>query len=201
VPDASPEHAFFDYRDVVGRYIQKRDVPWKRYECVFPSWDNTPRRAELGGLIVIGNTPELFETWLRAVYGRADEDGIVFVNAWNEWAEGAHLEPDERWGNAFLDAVARVTLGSPPLDTVEPNLAAQPLPSRPTFEQRYHDLYQAYVRVQRNLTALERTVERRFHTALESELRRDRIDDPSATPPRRDVWSRGRARARREMDS
>jgi hypothetical protein len=167
VPGARADHLLFDYADIVRAFRQMSPPPWRRYECVFPSWDNTPRRAESGPLTVVNNTPALFEQWLRTSYERAGDDGIVFINAWNEWAEGTHLEPDERWGGAFLDAVASVTRGSQPAIEDRPNLATQALPERPSLAEKYHDLYEAYVRVQRNLTALERTVERRFHTAID----------------------------------
>jgi hypothetical protein len=63
-----------------------------------------------GALIYHGSTPELYEQWLATVWRRASrvrEEGLVFVNAWNEWAEGCHLEPDERYGRAYLEATLR----------------------------------------------------------------------------------------------
>lgn len=158
--DVGPKDAVFDYGAIVSEFLRRESTGWDRYECVMPSWDNTPRRSE-GSLIVLRNSPELYELWLRAVYERAGRDGIVFINAWNEWAEGAHLEPDERWGDAFLRATAKVILGSEPAPLETPNLAEQLLSPRADFEDLYLDLYEAYVRVQRSLTALERTLERR----------------------------------------
>ena len=61
-------------------------------------------------MIVHGNTPELYAEWLEVVHRRAPRDGLVLINAWNEWAEGAHLEPDLRNGEAHLRAT-RVLLG------------------------------------------------------------------------------------------
>ena len=56
--------------------------------------------------------PERFEFWFRqlvqATARRPDPEQLIFVNAWNEWAEGNHLEPDQRWGSAYLEATARV---------------------------------------------------------------------------------------------
>lgn len=77
---------------------------------VCPSWDNTARRPDSGG-IMVGSTPELFRSWLvRAgsdtIRRFADpSERLVWVNAWNEWAEGAHLEPDAEFGYQWLHAV------------------------------------------------------------------------------------------------
>jgi hypothetical protein len=58
-----------------------------------------------------GSTPELYEHWLHEVIKRApvnsDGDKIVFINAWNEWAEACHLEPCQKWGRQYLEATAR----------------------------------------------------------------------------------------------
>jgi glycosyl transferase family WbsX len=80
----------------------------------------------LGGehsLVFHGSTPEAYGQWLRRViettcreYER--DERIVFVNAWNEWAEGAHLEPDERWGVRYLEE--RSGLSSRKSDSLPP---------------------------------------------------------------------------------
>jgi hypothetical protein len=58
-----------------------------------------------------GASPEVFERGLEQLAtrlaGRPPDQQLIFVNAWNEWAEGAHLEPDRRWGRAYLEAVRR----------------------------------------------------------------------------------------------
>jgi lipopolysaccharide biosynthesis protein len=80
------------------------------YPCVAPGWDNTPRRGRKA-VLFHGSTPVLYERWLAAEMsrqaGRATDEGLVFINAWNEWAEGAHLEPCLRWGRSYLEATAR----------------------------------------------------------------------------------------------
>jgi hypothetical protein len=62
-------------------------------------------------MVLDRSTPELYETWLRQTVARlrgSDErDPLIFINAWNEWAEGAHLEPCQRWGSAYLEATKR----------------------------------------------------------------------------------------------
>jgi len=86
-----------------------------RYPCVYVRWDNTPRRGADG--IVIHDDDEVrFESALadaqkqvqQAAAANPASHDLLFINAWNEWAEGNHLEPDLRHGHAFLDAVQRV---------------------------------------------------------------------------------------------
>lgn len=76
---------------------------------VMPCWDNTPRRP-LRGNVFHGSTPALFYEWLSYSIARAkrnaEDERLVFINAWNEWSEGAYLEPDQRFGYAYLAACA-----------------------------------------------------------------------------------------------
>ncbi|EKS30297.1 glycoside hydrolase family 99-like domain-containing protein [Afipia felis] len=85
----------------------------KIHPGVMPSWDNSARRPT-NGEIIHGSTPELFGDWLRHAFSRAiknpENERLIFVNAWNEWAEGAYLEPDQRFGYAYLEACASVAL-------------------------------------------------------------------------------------------
>jgi hypothetical protein len=89
---------------------QRRDYPF--HPCVMVSWDNTPRRGE-DGIVFINSKPETFEQGLRQVVEglaeRVPEKRLLFINAWNEWAEGNHLEPDLRYGLGWLEAVRRAT--------------------------------------------------------------------------------------------
>jgi len=77
------------------------------FKTVFPSWDNTARRKE-HGIVVLNGVPENYEYWLAstidAVITTRSAKQFVFINAWNEWAEGCHLEPDRRFGHGFLQA-------------------------------------------------------------------------------------------------
>lgn len=81
------------------------------YPCVFPNWDNTPRKGRKG-MVLANSTPELFEQHLKnavdAVASRDDQNRIIFLKSWNEWAEGNYLEPDTKWGLAYLEALKRV---------------------------------------------------------------------------------------------
>ncbi|MBL9034248.1 MAG: glycoside hydrolase family 99-like domain-containing protein [Rhodospirillaceae bacterium] len=76
-----------------------------------PGWDNEARRPGRGK-VIHGATPELFGRWLDACFTRARDTAppgqrFVFINAWNEWAEAAYLEPDQDSGFAYLNALAR----------------------------------------------------------------------------------------------
>ena len=92
--------------------LARPDAGYLRYPCVTPMWDNSARRRQHGAAIFVGSTPELYARWLRDVIERftppSSEENLVFINAWNEWAEGNHLEPCQRWGSAYLDATRDV---------------------------------------------------------------------------------------------
>ena len=75
---------------------------------IFPGWDNTPRYPHKP-LIFTNNSPQAYQFWLEKCIEltrqfRAGDEKIVFINAWNEWGEGNHLEPDQKFGHGFLEA-------------------------------------------------------------------------------------------------
>ncbi len=100
----------YDYREVARRALAQAEPPDGWFRCVTPGWDNSPRR-ESGAVILDGSTPEIYGGWLEELVRRAArspaEEQLVFVNAWNEWAEGAFLEPDLELGRAYLEATRR----------------------------------------------------------------------------------------------
>jgi lipopolysaccharide biosynthesis protein len=104
-------HRMHAYEGIVERSLSASRSPFKRFPCVTPGFDNSPRRRDGGAAILLGSTPERYERWLREVVAGFEpysaEENFVFVNAWNEWAEGNHLEPCQRWGTAYLEAHAR----------------------------------------------------------------------------------------------
>ncbi|MDX2101958.1 MAG: glycoside hydrolase family 99-like domain-containing protein [Alphaproteobacteria bacterium] len=111
---ASPETRFggkiYDYEHVVASQLAAAPVVHRRFRTAMPGWDNTARRGRMGN-VFHGATPELFETWMSKLCLDASQEAqggtqLVFINAWNEWAEGAHLEPDRRFGRQNLQAVA-----------------------------------------------------------------------------------------------
>jgi len=106
-----PETSVFSYRKMIERSL--RDLPanvhYKIFPCVTPSWDNSARKKE--SAVIQNHDAALYGKWLRHslqyVMNYEEEERIVFINAWNEWAEGCYLEPDLRNGRRFLEATAR----------------------------------------------------------------------------------------------
>lgn len=78
------------------------------YAGIFAGWDNSPRKDE-DGVIVHGSSPVKFEKAVSKLLRLSEQMGkeFVFINAWNEWSEGAYLEPDEKYGYAYLKALRR----------------------------------------------------------------------------------------------
>lgn len=104
-----------DYDEQARRLLAQPRPPYTRYPCVTPGFDNSARRAGGGATILVNSSPQAYERWLRQVVERFEppspDENLVFVNAWNEWGEGNHLEPCGRWGRGFLEAHARVAAG------------------------------------------------------------------------------------------
>ena len=106
----NPALKLYDYELARQLMMNKaQDLPV--IPSIFVSWDNTARRGK-NGVIVVNSTPDKFERGLleivRSVQHRPMEERLVFINAWNEWAEGNHLEPDQKYGTQYLEAVRRV---------------------------------------------------------------------------------------------
>lgn len=97
----------FDYSKANDRML-KRKACGKQYYCIFPGWDNTPRYGGKG-IVFSGATPELFGYYAKEFYRRSmrEENEFLFVNAWNEWGESAHLEPDEKYGYQYLSSLQK----------------------------------------------------------------------------------------------
>lgn len=100
---------FIDYSTYIKHVLSDTVTSeFKRYPCVMPGWDNSPRRKNGGAIVFLNSSPALYEAWLmRIAQGfrpHSKEENFIFINAWNEWAEGAHLEPCLFWGHAYLDA-------------------------------------------------------------------------------------------------
>ncbi len=100
----------FSYRDV-WNIIDRAEPVGNMKTCYggFVDYDDTPRRGA-NGMLVAGADPEDFETFLTRLVrkNRIGGNDLIFLNAWNEWGECNYLEPDEKNGTAWLEAVRRV---------------------------------------------------------------------------------------------
>jgi lipopolysaccharide biosynthesis protein len=116
------------YDALIEKVTMQPSHAFTLFPGVCPGWDNEPRRTGCGTGF-IGSTPRKYGAWLehscrRALQAANPDERIVFINAWNEWAEGAYLEPDRHYGYAYLRETARV-LGrlARPADTETPAAA------------------------------------------------------------------------------
>lgn len=105
-------HTIVLYKHFVDAMLQRNYPEYKMFRCVTPGFDNTPRRTGLPVSMLHTTNPEDFGRWLTAAVSWTrthlqGEEQVVFVNAWNEWAEGNHLEPDQRFGHAFLQEIPK----------------------------------------------------------------------------------------------
>ncbi len=101
----------FDYRALVERSYQHQPPEFPLFRSVCPGWDNTARRAGRG-TVFARSSPAAYQEWLEQVCAYTErhfdvDARLVFINAWNEWAEGAYLEPSHRHGYAYLNATAK----------------------------------------------------------------------------------------------
>lgn len=133
-----------------SKNVQQKPVPsYTRFPCVLVSWDNYPRRGQ-NGQIFIESNPSHYQKWLQAtvakIHKSASDDKIVFINAWNEWGEGNHLEPDLQFGRGYLEATKNVLMNndvklneehaSSPESFARGTRANIILPPKPTFAIR-----------------------------------------------------------------
>jgi hypothetical protein len=105
----------FDYAETVLAFTEQTIPPYRRHPAVFPSWDNTARQPT-GAINFDGADPAIFQFYVERKLDEMHRSAVgdsrlLFVNAWNEWAEGAHLEPDRAFGHRWLEAMraARVS--------------------------------------------------------------------------------------------
>lgn len=99
------------FETIARSYLQRKYDGDRVFKGVFPSWDNTARTHNRA-LIVLNGTPDNYEHWLAATLDLPGCNGDpVFINAWNEWAEGCHLEPDRKYGRGFLQATLNAKQG------------------------------------------------------------------------------------------
>lgn len=138
----SPDNTFqvYQYEDIASYSEDKyasRD-PYLVFPGVCPAWDNTARRRNSGASILQGSTPQRYQQWLTLAKQQAEARSggnpdldMVFINAWNEWGEGCHLEPDQEFGLSYLEATHNA-LGDRPsdasiaIDKLDTRIVAEP---------------------------------------------------------------------------
>lgn len=107
----------FDYASGVDRYCQDEIAHPLVYESCTLGWDNTARFGRRANIYLNFSIGKYYD-WLVEAAERtrrkfAPGNRIMFINAWNEWAEGVYLEPDKLYGYAYLNATSRALLGMP----------------------------------------------------------------------------------------
>jgi len=103
----------YDYPSYIKFVLEQPDPGYKRYPCVMPSWDNTARRYK-AATVFVNSDPIKYQQWLTYVLQKfqqfGEKEDFIFINAWNEWAEGNHLEPCLKWGRGYLEATRAALL-------------------------------------------------------------------------------------------
>jgi hypothetical protein len=97
----------YEYEDIV-KVAERQNYTEKEYPVAIPNWDHSPRSG-IRGFVFHNPSPSLFGRMLRycinAVSKRPFQERIVFLKAWNEWAEGNFLEPEAKFGRAYLEVI------------------------------------------------------------------------------------------------
>jgi len=98
----------YSYEDVLEMLMPVPVMSHSEYPCILHAWDNSPRSGS-NGLVLHKSTPELFRKVLKKALelgqDKPKDEQIIFLKSWNEWAEGNHLEPDLKFGHAYLEVV------------------------------------------------------------------------------------------------
>lgn len=104
----------YHYEDVIPFFDFKISDELPCYPCVMPNWDNSPRSG-FNAHIWTHSNPSLFKKHLLKAIEKVekypDEQKIIIIKSWNEWAEGNYLEPDLKYGRAYLEAIQQVMKG------------------------------------------------------------------------------------------
>jgi hypothetical protein len=174
--------SFFDYNKVADFLENRPDDEWTRYPCVAVGWDNSARRPSGSAFIFLNESQERYAQWLQHALKRQQSsngsNGIVFINAWNEWAEGAMLEPDAERGRGRLEATkaALVALGA----TIQPPKEQHNVLSNIDDDLPYGRLRERAVALQRALSGFSAAADRRqweMRSELEGTIQRLRQDN------------------------
>ena len=103
-----PSYTKIDYNRLMDNYYVPEDAGENIYPTLLPQWDRTPRAGKKSE-IVVNSTPQNFQHYVEKALDlnakKSPEHQILFLKAWNEWGEGDYVEPDQRFGHGWLDAI------------------------------------------------------------------------------------------------
>ncbi len=129
----NPEFAggVVDYVRMIVQSAKRPAAGFQLFRGIIPSWDNTARRQNTP-TIIVNARPDLFGVWLAflrrftRLQNSAADRRLIFVNAWNEWGEGCHLEPDMKWGLSYLEETlsSSITSKADPSSSLDEAVAA-----------------------------------------------------------------------------
>ena len=109
----APSYTKMDYSRLMDHYYVAEDGEENVYPTLLPQWDRTPRAGRKAEILV-DSTPEKFqhtmEKALELVASKAPEHRLLFLKAWNEWGEGDYVEPDQKYGHGWLEAMKNAQL-------------------------------------------------------------------------------------------
>ena len=145
LPTFFQDNHIYSYPATVHGMLSKPEKTYRWFRCVSPMWDNSARRS-VNAAIFIGSTPAIYKQWFSKIITRTrqhhtGDEQIVFINAWNEWAEGCHLEPDQKWGRTYLEATRDALAVTP--KTGEPVSSAKNITEQNRIKQLYWRMSQS----------------------------------------------------------
>lgn len=165
-----------DYKEYAAANSVLPVTDYPLFGGVMPSWDNTARRKD-SSWIFHGATPELYQAWLGRITQQTidryvGDERLLFINAWNEWAEGAHLEPDQRFGHRWLAATRDGLRRLPPAPVATTDTASMQVEHQ-NWQERVNSLTD-WLRLQESAIAKLRQANSELvksHTELQEALR------------------------------
>lgn len=120
IPEGYINPQFKGYISDISYALEKKEyldvyTNEKLFRSAMVSWDNSARKKNTNAIVMLGNSPTKMKEWLidimrESKVKHSQNEDIVFISSWNEWAEGSHLEPDYRYGYAWLNAVKEALL-------------------------------------------------------------------------------------------
>jgi hypothetical protein len=171
-PSSEAPATVVTYGEMASEALGRPTPSWTQYPSVAPAWDDTPSHAEGGASVWKDSTPQRYAQWLATALDRQHKaegaNGIVVVNAWNDWANGACLEPDAFWGRAYLLATKEVVERRTGITADVPPEVPDGASSNSTVEDRYDELSTRYRELQATTSGLLSYSDRRLRAARDT---------------------------------